>query len=337
VAPNVSHRCILPDFSLTWLMTHRDYFWQTGDVSLFGSMLPRVRRALGYFEDARAKNGLLPFDPRYWLFLDWHPIVKEGYPTLFNLLYLMALDAAAEMFDLTGEPADAARCRALRAQHEGAVLAHLYDPSTGSFLGGRDHDGRPAGRDTIHSTALAVLLDLLPGRREAFVADRLVPLVRGPLTDPAVPSPFFMFYVFEALKAAGRGAEVVDCIRRWWGDMVARGLTTTEEVWNARPGRESLCHAWSAHPIVHFANLLLGVTQAAPGWTEVRFAPEFETLGHASGKVATPFGPIAAGWRKVRGETRVRLALPPGVSAAVRLPGVAEDGIRGRRDWVLIE
>ena len=50
----------------------------------------------------------------------------------------------------------------------------------------------------------------------------------------------------------------------------------------------------------------LGVTQAAPGWTEVRFAPEFETLRHAAGKVATPFGPIAVAWRTPSASTAGR-------------------------------
>ena len=77
--------------------------------------------------------------------------------------------------------------------------------------------------------------------------------------------------------------------------MLDRGYTTTEEIWNGKPGKDSLCHAWSAHPIIHFSNILLGVWQEGPGWKRVRFRPTLLRLSSVRGKVAVPQGIIEAG------------------------------------------
>ena len=51
-----------------------------------------MRWALSYFEGVTAPNGLLPYDERYWVFLDWADIFKEGYATVYNLFYFMTLE-----------------------------------------------------------------------------------------------------------------------------------------------------------------------------------------------------------------------------------------------------
>ena len=133
----------------------------------------------------------------------------------------------------------------------------------------------------------------------------------------------------------GRTEEVVDCIDRWWGDMVDRGLTTTEESWNAVAGSWSLCHAWSAHPVVHLSNTLLGIWQTAPGWKTIRFSPTFTKVDRIRGRVATPFGPIESGWDRTGGRTRVFLKLPKGITATVALPGKRPQKMAGRQEWSL--
>src|SRR4029077_1857694 len=48
-----------------------------------------------------------------------------------------------------------------------------------------------------------------------------------------------------------------------WRQMIERGLTTFAE--NPEPTRSD-CHAWSAHPIVGFFQIVAGITSVAPGW-----------------------------------------------------------------------
>ena len=188
---------------------------------------------------------------------------------------------------------------------------------------------KPVRKDVPHAYALAILTGLAPKYAERFVDERLVPLVAGHHDHPVQPTPFFMYYILEALKARGRTREVIDCIERWWGGMLERGLTTCEEHWNTTPGQGSLCHAWSAHPIVHLSNIMLGVWQTAPAWKKIRFAPTFTGAEGVSGKVATPRGVIESSWELSKGKAKIRLAVPKGVSAAVEIPGLRRARLRG--------
>ncbi|OGS22002.1 MAG: hypothetical protein A2252_08270 [Elusimicrobia bacterium RIFOXYA2_FULL_39_19] len=313
-APTIAHNCILPDFTLTWVITHWDYYWQTGDLILFKEMKDRVHKALGYFHNVTAKNGLIPYDDRYWLFLDWAPMFDAGYPTLYNMFYLMALQAAVELFKLSGDQSSALlytkRLKALKS----AIEKKLYNKKTGKIFAGLTFTGKTAMQNVPHVYALAILAGLFPQHHEAFIKKQLLPMIKGERKHPVLPSPFFMFYIFEALKKCGYNKEAVDCIRRWWGDMVDRGLTTTEELWNAEAGNNSLCHAWSAHPIIHLSDILLGIRQEKPGWKEVSFSPVFEKLEYTKGKVATPLGTIEAGWEKEEdGNYKTFLKLPKGI------------------------
>src|SRR5690606_26276593 len=36
-APTMAHNCVLPDFTLIWIITLWDYYWQTGDLTPFRS------------------------------------------------------------------------------------------------------------------------------------------------------------------------------------------------------------------------------------------------------------------------------------------------------------
>ena len=334
-APTIAHSCILPDFTLTWVSTLHDHWWQTGDTGLIREQAPRLRRALAYFAGMVAKRGpakgLLPYDARYWLFLDWCPIFKGGYPTLYNLLHLQALRHAAKLFALIGARVDAADCQRRAVACESAV-GRLY--RNGAWLGGLDWEGGSVTQDSPHGEALACLLDLRPKQRAASVSGlRTLCAESLDVVRPMRPSPFFMHYVLSALDAAGEGAAVVDCIRRWWGDMLDRGLVTVEEVWRSVPGNQSLCHAWSAHPLAHLARILLGVRQTAPAWKQVTIAPTF-CLDAADGVVPTPHGPITVAWRRSATGVRGTVSVPRGVRATLALPGArARRLTAGKTAW----
>ena len=222
-------------------------------------------------------------------------------------------------------------------------MKHLFDTKRRAFYGGLDWKGRPVKSDTPHAYALAVIAGICPERDAEFVAERLLPVVRGEFPEKdkpsnpvfaanTTPSPFFMYYVFEALKMRGRKAEVVDCIRRWWGEFLKWDVTATPELWERPDGGASACHAWSAHPIVHLHNIILGVTQSALAWKSIRFAPVFMGKS-ASGKVATPLGEVEVSWARADRAAEVRLVVPKGMTARVLLPGVKRTVKSGRHHW----
>jgi hypothetical protein len=78
-----------------------------------------------------------------------------------------------------------------------------------------------------------------------------------------------------------------------WKQMIEDGLTTFAE--NPPPVRSD-CHAWSAHPILGFFQLIAGVTSTAPGWSHARIAPKPGALKRFDAKIAHPAGELRVLW-----------------------------------------
>ncbi|MBX3118334.1 MAG: hypothetical protein KF784_04655 [Fimbriimonadaceae bacterium] len=72
-----------------------------------------------------------------------------------------------------------------------------------------------------------------------------------------------------------------------WKEMIENGLTTFAET--PEPTRSD-CHAWSAHPILGFFQLVAGVTSIAPGWKRARIAPKPGSLRRFDAQIAHPDG-----------------------------------------------
>ena len=328
-APTIAYNCVLPDYTLIWVMTHWDYYWQTGDIELFRSMQDQVHRALSYFEKSLSQTGLLPHDKKYWLLLDCSRLFKDGFSTLYNLMYLGALNNAARLFQIAGDRKASATYQRKANALSLAIRRQLFDKRGKKFHGGLTWNGKSVKEDDAQSYAWAILTDLIPKLNSDFAQRRLLPMIMGERKKGQVPDAFFMFYIFQALKKLGYAEEIVDCIDRWWGEMIVdRGLTTTEEHWDTAPGGGSWCHAWSAHPIVHFANLLLGVQQSEIAWKRIRFSPTFAAIDWARGIIPTPHGKIESKWEKKGDRVEVFLKIPKGITADIELPGLTST-VRG--------
>ena len=318
MAPTIGHNCILPDYSAMWLVTLWAHYYQTGSTELYHELIDAVDAVCGYFrEEIRLHgDGLIPYDRRYWLFLDWCPaLFKQGTPTLLNLIWLWGLSKIRIVAEAAGDTVRATRFAEWFDEGSRAVIRHLYNPETRLLYDGLDWDGKPVDTHAPHSAAISILLNLLPEAHETWLNQLLLPLVESSRGGKLQPSAYFMFYIFEALKQKGRRQEVIDCIRRWWGEFVRAGCSTTPEgsLEQATPGGWSFCHAWSAHPLVHFSEILLGIRQLAPGWKQLRFDPLPVPGLELTGTLPVPQGEIHVSVSWQNGQQVKRIVLPDGV------------------------
>jgi hypothetical protein len=107
-APTMAHECILPDFTLIWFLTLWDYYWQTGSPEPLATHHGTIQRALDYFrQQTDPSSGLITYDPRYWLFLDWTDLFKDGIPTVYNLWLLIALEKLTALYTISGQKKEA--------------------------------------------------------------------------------------------------------------------------------------------------------------------------------------------------------------------------------------
>jgi hypothetical protein len=335
-APTIAHNCVLPDFSIIWALTIWDYYWQTGDLAVFRDQWPRLERLLAYFTgEGPGRDGLLKYDKRYWLFLDWSTIYKQGTPAVYNLWFLMMLEKLAAMAGAAGMDRQQAHLGRLWAEQKRRVLAKFWDGREKLFRDGVTEEGRPVREHSIATQTLAVLCGLRKEDWPAMVRRRLLPYLRGRPVAGAQPSSYWITYVYDAMRGLGYGAEVARDIRRRWAPMVPWGGTF--ETFDGRIGFYTCSHAWAAHPIYHLAGTLGGISQTGVAWRRIAFAPvlSLEETGRVSAVVPAPQGLIRAAWRRKGGRIEVSLALPRGVKADVRLPGLRPATVTGRNRWVV--
>ena len=320
-APTCGHNCILPDFSLTWILTLWDHYWQTGETELFRELLPRVQEVLSYFnsQPARGLHGLLRHDRRLWYFGDWADLFKGEIPTLLNLWYLLTLRRLTALLEAAGMGDAAENWTGKADAHAELVTERLYDPEARLFRDGLDADGRPAAHCSVHEQTVALMLGLAPEAHETMLRERLLPYVRGETLDCAVPSAFWCAYVLRELGRRGYGEDVVAFIRRRWEPMAASGTTWEGFEWSESGG--SMSHAWSAHPSFHLVNVLAGIRQTAPGWAEVTCSPCIaEGIDRVRALVPSPHGNIEASWQCETDRIQVTLDVPEAVQVRLETP-----------------
>ncbi len=329
-APTMAHNCILPDFTLIWFITLWDYYWQTGETEALLAHHEQVQRALNYFRDwTDPQSGLLTYDDRYWLFLDWTGIFKDGTPTLYNLWLLIALDKLVELYRVAERPADAEPLEKWAAELRGA-LGELVGKD-GFIRDGIDRQGKRVESTCLHNQVLALYAGLDGVSAEVAEEKLLLPFIRREWVPEVHPSAYWITYVFSYLIKAGYEEEVLAYIKERWQPMVGHG--TTWENFEPVIATESFSHAWSAHPLFHCMATVGGVRQAAPTWKRILFRPVFH--GDTGGAVIpSPHGLIESSWERLANEKiHVTLRLPEGVEADVSLSGLAPEVVSGSREW----
>ncbi len=328
-APTMAHSCILPDFTLIWILTIWDYYWQTGSTEPLAAHHATIQNALTYFRAySDPRTGLVTHDERYWLFLDWNNLFKDGTPTVYNLWLLITLDKLALLYRKARRPGEAIPLEKW-AQKIRIALGPLVDKN-GLLRDGIDRKGKIVPGTSIHSQTLALMAGL-KGIDERSILDRiLLPYIRGETQPATAPSAYWITYVFAALIERGYGQEVVAFIKKFWLPMVEHG--TTWESFTPKRGNGSFSHAWSAHPLYHLMQTVGGIRQTGPAWSEITFCPVFHgTRGQTS--VPSPKGIISSEWKRRHGKIEISLRLPAGVAARIKLPGVSTKTVRKTTRW----
>jgi len=346
-APTIAYSCILPDFSIIWALTIWDYYYQTGDKKLFIEQWPRIQRVIEYFTgEGRGENGLLKYDERYWLFLDWADIQKEGTPTLLNMWYLYMLEKLRDLAGVSGMRTEKRKFATMYDQQKKLILRHLWDAKAGLFRDGITNKSKPARRYSIHTQTLAIMCGLKEKYHSDMVAKRLLPYLQGKKVASAPPSSYWVNYVYEVMIALSYGQQVLDHMEKNWLPMIPFGGTWEmfqhdklyPESNGFGFGITSMTHAWAAHPIYHLARTLGGVTQTGVAWKSIHFAPLLlagET-NCVNAVIPTPQGKIVSSWGRTKsGVFEVNLNLPKGIVAEVDLPGLRLKTTATRNRWCI--
>jgi|GEM_PF-6053510 len=258
----------IPDFSLQWPSFVEDHVRFTGDRALLAEVYPAVLRCLDWAADhVDPTTGRLGLDrPGWWSFVDWHAFTPEALQAAVDAQHAVALRSGVA---LAGAVGDDERAEVFRARLEDALanLGRVEHPHAATILlGGLDPD---QARSLVPPAAL-----------DGFVPE----------------TGYFAFLVCRAHLVLGDPAAARDLVDAYWGTMLDAGAGTWWERWS--PARDvvgstdaSLCHPWSAGPLVLLPMLALGVDPFARAEADARF-PAVDLGAPVSAALHTPWGVV---------------------------------------------
>jgi alpha-L-rhamnosidase len=279
-----------------------------------------------------------------WYFVDWTCLDSRCNDGAVQGWYLEALECGARLARAAGDRS-AAGDYARRARRLRASIARVYwSQARQAFL--KYRPGSPirppqAPPDLIgqHENFLFPLLKVgTPGmRRRALAAvagsaGKFLPDLGGIQSSHGgggsstyageevirLGSPFWSFYALLSLMEAGKVVEALEYMRIGWGMMLDAGATSCWEMWDRHT---SLCHGWSAAPVMVLPAYVLGVRPTGPGFERFEVRPRPGDLAWARGRVPTPRGDVVVAWdrRGARG-FRCDVTVPPGTRAIFVAP-----------------
>ena len=318
-APTKYSGQVLPDFSLTWLITLRDLWFQTGKTDHLAQQKDRVEKILSYFRNIRNQDGLIRYDKRFWLFEDWSTLPKQNVPTFLNLWHIYAEEQYLELLLNTEFRDEAEQLRSKIEQEKRFAEKCFFDPEQQLFLPEQDEAGNLTGVPSVHDQVLAILLNLHPEARNSMLSKVIKPCLEGTLETGAQPSSFWATYLLTCAMECGLQKEALSYLKRNWAPMIPSGTVWENFVLGNR-SELSCSHAWSAHPICHLPELIFGVKQLTPGWKSLRLKPEF-LLEEADFKIPLPQGMLSCHTRGSKDDFSATFVIPESVTAEIILPG----------------
>ena len=209
-----------------------------------------------------------------------------GPDTLQNLLYVMGLQAAADLAEYTDDTAVADEYEARAEAVIEAVRLHCMNEE------GLLTDGPGCSELSQHAQVLGTLTGLYDDEEARRAMERC--MMERCTNEPGFTkcSVAWNYYLFRALEQTGL-YHLTDKCWDTWRRMIANGCTTCVE---AEKYARSECHAWGALVLYELPQAVLGVRPAAPGYSKIAVDPVPGYLDYAEGTVHTPHGDVYVAW-----------------------------------------
>ena len=283
-------------YTLCYLAMFGDYAMNHADFDWLRARLPGLRKSMAGCEVYENAKGLVEGTPG-WNFMDWTTEWGDSAPpntvhgtalnSFSNLFWLLAMQSAATAERALGNELQARYWEEKAARLKLRVVETFWSDERGLLA-----DTPMKTGFSEHSQALAILTDCLP-------ADKRDVCFRHLVSDEGLSrtTVYFNYYLFEAYFKMGR-ADLFLKRLDLWRDYVKLGVTTLLEMPDSgKTGSleaRSDCHAWGAHPIWFMQTGLAGIRSAAPGFAQVRVAPQPGPLTALTARHPHPQGWIEA-------------------------------------------
>ncbi len=252
---------IIPPFSLWWcLMGYDQWLYDEGSLG-------RLNKLVATVTDGIAELQSKPGDAEFWNFTDWVPTWEGGVPPGGVSSAEVVL---TELFLKTALLSEANENLQLRQE-----LERFQSGSDGLI---RILDGKSFA-PSEHVESLYRLV-------QKALYSHVAPWPTAALEQAGAARATYYFSYYKHIAK-----EPIDYLTELqpWKEMIEDGLTTFAE--NPAPVRSD-CHAWSAHPILGFFQIVAGVTSIGPNWSKAKIAPNPGSLKRFDARIAHPAGEL---------------------------------------------
>jgi len=315
---------LLPTWTFLWMRWAQEHYQLTGEKAFAKEMLGYLAKNIeGMKSEINAKNLFSMFA---WNLFDWAPMdtPSDGVVTHINCLASLGLRQSAQLARDAGDETKSREWDELAQKLADAVNEHLWSESKQAYVDCIRADGSVSPVFSQQTQVAAVISGVAPAAGKwgdrAARARKLVHDTPGDFVKAG--SPFFMFFLLEALVQEKRFDDLIDTIRNYWGKQIDAGATTFWEMYHEGAKRltRSHCHGWSAAPTFFLTQHVLGIQPATPGYGVVLVAPKLGMLTWAQGRVPTPRGVVECAWKRSGDAFELKVVAPPGTPLHVELP-----------------
>ena len=246
-------RCwsIIPIFNLIYVVQSWEYLEYSGDKQTVKEIYPRLKDTIDNFL-RRLENGLFKEVKGIWNFIEWS-FNMEGHEEnsgnrtslVVNGILIMALQSLMKISNKIGIDCDYSKEIELIRK---SMFEKFYDADRGVFKSYVEED---------HTCELGNAIAVLSGAAFEKKNEIIDKLASGTLQKASLA---MKCYLYDALLLAGDkyNQVIIDDILRDYGYMLDKGATS---FWESLEGEKqyggagSLCHVWSATPIIYLKKL----------------------------------------------------------------------------------
>ena len=336
IPPYDEHVNSLASYTPLWVIGEAENYRRTGSLKELQAVREPLKGLLARMDRDVDPSGLFVNPGKRELFVDWAPNFDRDTPEARRAIqfeYLMAFAEGAKLLDKVGEQALAEKYRARSAQMKQAAESHLLDPATGTF------------GPYWQANAIAVVSGAVSPERGRAIYDRVLSGVGAGTERMQQVTPFYGYYVMEALARLGHTQQALDWMRQYWGGMLDEDATSFWEAYDPRWPREqphkylqadrktgyyiSMAHGWASGPALWLLENVVGLHSADAGGHSFEIRPELSGLSWVKGSMPAGKGILTVGIQNNDNMT-ISVSVPESCKAKVRIP----DGMSGKNVYL---
>ena len=278
----------IPSFSIHWIIALCEYTKFSGDTAFFAGQLSTANTIMRAMLSNRTQNGCLKMwqgNDEWWNFHEWSGELqgtlgspsREGADACLTALFMIATEMLS---DLLVEIAPENKSALDQAEMLRELISGMRRAFNRSFFDERYNvyasynSGGVLSDYSEYTNALAILsgaADLSDAALEGAL--KAITGAPGLQTDVLPCTLSTSIFKYDALMRVSSDniSYVMDDIERNWGKMLFSGATSFWETINGADDFDdagSLCHGWSAIPVVVYYKYILGIKPLKCGFSE---------------------------------------------------------------------